>query len=53
LSKYVPDRILLKEFTFQILEISLEFSLIRRKVKAWPEMPLLVGPFQLLNDGHS
>ena len=53
LLKYVPNQILLKEFTFQFFEIGLAVGLIKRKVKAWPEMPLSVGPFQLLNHGHA
>ena len=28
-------------------------ELIQRKVKAWPEMPVPVGPFQILNHGHA
>lgn len=53
LPKYVPNQILLKEFAFQIFEIGHTVSLIRRKVKAWPEMPISVGSFQLLNHGHA
>lgn len=50
--KYVPNKILLKEFTFQIFEIGQTVSLIKRKVKAWLEIPIYAGPFQPLNHVH-
>lgn len=53
LPKCVLDRILLKEFTFQIFQIGLATDLIKRKVKVWPQIPLSVGPFHLLNQGHA
>ena len=51
--KYVSDQILLKEFSFHIFEIGLTANLIKRKVKAWHEMPISIGPFQFLNHVHS
>jgi hypothetical protein len=52
LPKYVPDQILLKEFAFQIFEIGQTISLIKRKVKAWLEMPISIGSCHLLNHDH-
>lgn len=53
LLRYVPDKILLKEFGFQLFKIDQTVRLIKRKVKARPEMPVPVGPFQVLNYGHA
>lgn len=50
--KYVPHKILLKEFAFQIFEIWQTVSLIKRKFKSWPEMPISIAPFHLYNHGH-
>lgn len=36
LPKYVPDKLLFKEFPFQLFEIGQIVELIRRKLKAWP-----------------
>lgn len=53
LSKYVPNKLLLKEFAFQLFEIGHSIELIRRKLKAWPELPLPIGSYHLLNHGHT
>ena len=53
LPKYVPNKLLLKEFTIQLFEIGQTTDLIRRKLKAWPELSVPVGPYQLLNHGHT
>ena len=53
LPKYVSDRSLLKEFTFQIFEIGQIVILIKIKVKAWLKIPISIGSFQLLNHGHA
>ena len=53
LPKYVPDKLLLKEFSFQLFEIGQIVELIRRKLKAWPKLPVLVGPYQILNHDHA
>lgn len=53
LPRNVPDKRLLKEFTFQLFEIGQTVELIKRKVKAWPEMIVPIGPFQILNHGHA
>jgi hypothetical protein len=34
--KYVPDKLLLMEFAFQLFEIDQAMELIRRMLKAWP-----------------
>ena len=52
LPRYAPNKILLKEFAFQLFEIDQTVGLVTRKVKAWPKMPVPVGPFQILNHGH-
>ena len=41
--KYVPDK----------FEIGQTAELIRRKLKAWPKLPVPVGPYQILNHGHA
>ena len=51
--RYVLGKLLLKEFTFQLFEISQTANLIRRKLKAWPERPVPIGPYQILNHGHA
>ena len=51
--RYVLDKLLLKEFTFQLFEISQTIDLIRRKLKAWPKLPVPIGPYQILNHGHT
>lgn len=51
--RYVPNKLLLKEFAFQLFEIGQTVELIKRKVNTWPEMPVLIGPFQILNHGHA
>ena len=43
--RYVLDKLLLKEFTFQLFEIDQTIDLIRRKLKTWPELPVPVGPY--------
>ena len=53
LPKYVPDKLLLKEFAFQLFEIGQTMELIRRKLKAWPDLLVPVGPYQILNHGHT
>lgn len=53
LPRYVPDKILLKEFASQLFEIGQTVGLIKRKVKAWPKMIVPIGPFQILNHGHA
>ena len=45
LPKYVPDKLLLKEFAFQLFEIVQTVELIRRKLKAWPELLVPVGSY--------
>jgi hypothetical protein len=52
LPRYVPDKLLLKEFTFQLFEIGQTTNLIRRKVKAWSELPVPIGPYQILKHSH-
>ena len=52
LPKYVLDKLLLNEFAFQLFEIGQVVELIRRKLKAWLELPVQVGPYQILNHGH-
>ena len=51
--KDIPDKIMLKESAFQILEIGQTIILTKRKLKAELEMPIFVGPFQLLNHGNA
>lgn len=51
--KYVPNRILMKYIAFQIFEINITVGLLKRKVRGWPEMPLIVGLFQINNQGHA
>lgn len=53
LPRYIQDKILLKEFAFQLFEIGQTDGLIKRKVKAWSKMPVPIGPFQILNHGHA
>ena len=53
LPKYVLDKLLMKEFAFQLFEIGQTIELIRRKLKAWPELLVPVGPYYILNHGHS
>ena len=53
LPRYVPNKLLLKEFTFQLFEISQTMDLLRRKLKAWSELPVPVGPYKILNHGHT
>lgn len=53
LAKYILDKLLLKEFAFQLFEIVQTIELIRRKLKAWPELPVPMVPYQLLNHGHA
>ena len=36
-----------------MFEIDQTTDLIRRKLKAWPKLPVLVGPYQILNHGHA
>lgn len=52
-NKYEPDKIVLKEFAFQLFEIGQTVGMIKRKVKAWLNMSISLGPFQLLNHGHA
>ena len=52
LPKYVPDNLLLKEFSFQLFEIGHTVDLIRRKLKAWLVLLVPIGPYQILNHGH-
>lgn len=51
--KYGPDKLLLKELAFQLFEIGQTADLIRRKLKAWLELTVPVGPYQILNNGHA
>lgn len=53
LPRYVLDKILLKEFAFKLFEIGQTIALIKRKVKAWPEIPVSIGPFKFINHGHA
>ena len=53
LPRNVPDKLLLKEFTFQLFEISQTVDLIQSKLKAWLELPIPIGPYQILNHGHT
>lgn len=53
LSRYVPDKLLRKEFAFQLFEIGQTANLLRRKLKAWPKLPVPIGPYQILNHGHA
>jgi hypothetical protein len=53
LPKYVPDKLLLKEFAFQLFEIGQTTDPIQRKLKACPELPVPIGPYQILNHGHT
>ena len=53
LPKYVLDKLLLKKFAFQLFEIGQTVELIRRKLKAWLELLVPVGPYQILNQGHA
>ena len=53
LPRYVPDKILLKEFAFQLFEIGKIVSLIKMKVKECLGMIVSLGTFQILNHGHA
>lgn len=53
LPRYVHDKLLLKKFSFQLFEIDQTIDLLRRKLKAWPKLPIPVGPYQILNHGHA
>lgn len=53
LPKYVPNRILVKEFTFQIFEVGLTVGLLKRKVRGWLEMTLTISPFQIINQDQA
>lgn len=52
LPRYVPNKLLLKVFSFQLFEISQTTDLLRTKLKAWLELPVLICPYQILNHGH-
>lgn len=43
----------MKEFTFLIFVIGQTICFIKRKVKAWPKIPISIGSFQLLNHVHA
>ena len=51
--RYVPDKLLLKEFAFQLFEIGQTIDLLWRKLKAWLELLVTIGPYQIINHGHT
>lgn len=53
LLRYILNKLLLKEFAFHLFEIGQTVELIKTKVKAWLEMPVPIGPFQILNHGDA
>ena len=53
LPKYIPDKLLLKAFAFQLFEIGQTMELIRRKMKAWTKLLVPVGQYQILNHGQA
>ena len=51
LPRYVLDKLLLKEFAFQLFKIGQTIGLLRRKLKAWSTLLVPIGPYHILNHG--
>jgi hypothetical protein len=53
LSKFLPDRLVLREVAYQIVKGGIGIELKAAQKKFWPIFPVYVGKFSLLNLDHS
>jgi hypothetical protein len=52
LPKYVPDKLLAREVAYQTIEKGVTAYLSEKNKKYWPNFPLHIGQYSLLNKKH-
>jgi hypothetical protein len=53
LLKFLPDRLVCREVSYQIVMGGIKIELKTSQKKSWPIFPVQIGKFSLLNLGHS
>ncbi len=50
---FVPDRLVLREISFQTVWHGAHARLVRNQKKVWPRFPIIVGRYALANRQHA